>query len=255
MTDRCAKEEEDGRKGKREVSNGSSRGRKGRAQRTSTQCISCRPPRDTERDGQHIDPLSSAPSSTSNKNERSRTYVEELLDAVLSFPTLSISDLLLTVLEVSLGRRTSSGVGALLSDSGVDLRLFQWARKGRVRRTSEGGSRGEGKEAAEGREDVRSGSAGLGETMPGSGYELDEYSWYRLLVEIPKASSSSERGRKGERTSSGSSSSSSSAAGASSSSFSSGASSVEATSVLSACALHRNIAKREEGQLELAGGQ
>lgn len=111
-------------------------------------------------------------------------------------------------------------------------------------RTSERGSEGEGKEAAEEREDVRSGSAELGETMARLVYELDKCSWRNLLVEIPRASRCSERREKGERTSSGSSSSSSSAAGASSSSFSSGASSVEATSVLSACALQKTTAKR-----------
>jgi len=59
--------------------------------------------------------------------------VEQLLNAILSLPSLSISDLLLTVLEVSLGRSTSRGGGALLSDGGVDLFRFRSRVRGRKR--------------------------------------------------------------------------------------------------------------------------
>lgn len=52
------------------------------------------------------------------------TYVPELVNAVLVLPSLSASDLLLAVLEVSLCRCALGGLLALLSDSrsGLEVR-------------------------------------------------------------------------------------------------------------------------------------
>lgn len=66
------------------------------------------------------------------------TYVPELVDAVLVLPSLSASDLLLAVLEVSLCRCALGSLLALLSDSrsGLEVRgSFGWcSRVGRFER-------------------------------------------------------------------------------------------------------------------------
>ena len=74
------------------------------------------------------------------------TDVEELLDAVLSLPSLSISDLLLAVLPVRLGRSTRRRGSALLSDRRVDLRVRRWGdRESRAEGAGVGEGRREGR--------------------------------------------------------------------------------------------------------------
>jgi hypothetical protein len=76
--------------------------------------------------------------------DRRDAHVEELLDAVLVLPTLTSSDLLLTVLEMRLGRGALLGVGTLLSDGRSDLFRPKRRLKGRRKAEVNGGKKRRG---------------------------------------------------------------------------------------------------------------